>query len=128
MQGMQEEFNKIFWDECYSLYAKEYPMVNQLQTHTIKSYKIQKTLPREGYHIWHIENDGLLSMRDRAMAWILYLNNVEGGETEFLDQSLRVPPTTGTLVIWPAYFTHVHRGNPPLDKEKYVLTGWIEFT
>ena len=30
------------------------------------------------------------------------------------------------MVIWPAGFTHCHRGNPPLDRDKYILTGWLE--
>ena len=51
----------------------------------------------------------------------------EGGETEFLYQSMRVKPKQGTLLIWPAAFTHTHRGNPPLSNEKYIVTGWTEF-
>ena len=40
---------------------------------------------------------------------------------------LRVKPKQGTLVIWPAAFTHTHRGNPPLSNDKYIVTGWTEF-
>jgi len=127
VDGLHEEFDDVFWKKCYTEYAEAYPIVNSLYKHTIKSYKIQKTLPSQGYHIWHVESDGTPPFLNRAMAYILYLNEVEGGETEFLYQSMRVKPTTGTLVIWPAYYTHPHRGNPPLDKEKYVLTGWVEF-
>ena len=62
------------------------------------------------------------------MAFILYLNDVdEGGETEFLYQSRRVKAKAGTVVLWPAAYTHVHRGNPPLSGSKYILTGWLEF-
>jgi hypothetical protein len=58
----------------------------------------------------------------------MYLNDVEhGGETEFLYQKRRVSAKTGRVVIWPAGYTHVHRGNPPLSGEKYLLTGWLEF-
>jgi len=59
---------------------------------------------------------------------MIYLNDVEeGGETEFLYYARRIKPTQGTLLIWPAYFTHAHRGNPPLSNTKYIITGWIEF-
>ena len=65
---------------------------------------------------------------NRIMAWMIYLNDVEdGGETEFLYQSMRVKPKQGTLVLWPAHFTHMHRGNPPLSGEKYIMTSWLEF-
>lgn len=61
------------------------------------------------------------------MAFIVYLNDVEGGgETEFLYLGRRVSPVQGRLVIFPAGYTHTHRGNPPLSGEKYILTGWIE--
>ena len=30
------------------------------------------------------------------------------------------------LSIWPATFTHKHRGNPPLEGQKTYLTGWFE--
>ena len=30
------------------------------------------------------------------------------------------------MVIWPAYFTHLHRGNPPISNEKWIVTGWYE--
>ena len=49
----------------------------------------------------------------------------EGGETEFLHQSLRIKPIVGRTLIWPAGFTHMHRGNPPLDGEKMYITGWF---
>ena len=50
----------------------------------------------------------------------------EGGETEFLYQSKRIISEVGKTLIWPASFTHLHRGNPPLKGEKYYITGWFE--
>tara|TARA_E500000331_G_scaffold190854_1_gene183612 strand:- start:515 stop:1183 length:669 start_codon:yes stop_codon:yes gene_type:complete len=88
--------------------------------------KIQKTQPSEGYHIWHCEKAATNSTR--VLAWMLYLNDVEeGGETEFLHQKLRYPPKKGDFLVWPASFTHMHRGNPPLSNTKYIVTGWYEW-
>jgi len=39
---------------------------------------------------------------------------------------MRVKPKKGRLILFPAGFTHTHRGNPPLDGEKYIITGWVE--
>ena len=92
---------------------------------TYSQLKIQKTLPTEGYHVWHIEH-GRGKYTDRAFAYSIYLNDVEeGGETEFLHFSKRVKPKTGRIVIWPAAFPYLHRGNPPLSGEKYLLTSWL---
>ena len=79
--------------------------------------------PSGGYHSWHAENMAWVS-QDRVLAWMIYLNDVdEGGETEFLYQGRKVKPKAGRVVIWPAAFTHLHRGNPP-SNVKYILTGW----
>ena len=89
--------------------------------------KIQKTLPTEGYHIWHVEHGVGHHLNDaRAFVYSIYLNDVEeGGETEFLHFSKRVKPKKGRIAIWPAAFPYLHRGNPPLSGEKYILTSWM---
>lgn len=88
--------------------------------------KIQKTLPTEGYHVWHLEHGKGFDTEARAFVFSIYLNDVEeGGETEFLHFSKRVKPKTGRIVIWPAGFPYLHRGNPPLSGEKYILTSWM---
>jgi|SRR5210317_2232930 hypothetical protein len=88
--------------------------------------KIQKTLPTEGYHVWHIEHGRGFDLTTRAFVFSIYLNDVEeGGETEFLHFSRRVKPKTGRIVIWPAGFPYLHRGNPPLSGEKYIVTSWM---
>ena len=90
------------------------------------SLKIQKTLPTEGYHTWHIEHGKGFNNEARAFVFSVYLNDVEeGGETEFLHFSQRVKPKTGRIVIWPSAFPYLHRGNPPLSGEKYILTSWM---
>lgn len=90
--------------------------------------RIQKTLPCQGYHIWHTERYGDRDGIKRVLAYTIYLNSVEdGGETEFLYQSQRVKPVKGRIVIWPANFPYVHRGNPPLSGEKYIITSWINY-
>jgi len=120
-------FTSIFWEKAYKLYSEKYSILNVLNNHTIRTTKIQKTEVGEGYHLWHCENDSPENDR-RVLAFILYLNDVEqGGETEFLYYHKRVEAKQGRLVLWPAGFTHTHRGNPPLSNTKYILTGWVEF-
>ena len=88
--------------------------------------KIQKTLPTQGYHVWHLEHGRGMDFSQRALVFTIYLNDVgEGGETEFLHQSIRAKPIKGRCVIWPAAFPYVHRGNPPLKGEKYIMTSWL---
>ena len=101
-------------------------------------FKVQKTKPSEGYHIWHSELPTVLKPDEdkeqqlegisRFAVYTVYLNdNFTGGETEFLMQALRVPPKKGSICLFPAAYTHLHRGNPPLTGEKYILTGWLHY-
>jgi hypothetical protein len=127
LRTLSSDFNKVFWEKCYPVYEQEYAILNQSERHSNYSFKIQKTKIGGGYHLWHFES-GSRAVCNRLLAWTLYLNDVhEGGETEFLYQHIRVKPEQGTLVIWPAAFTHTHRGNPPLSNEKYIVTGWTEY-
>ena len=123
-----KSFHERFYNIIYPIYNNQYPILQKLCKHRSKNIKIQKTYPAEGYHVWHCEHDSSPHARDRILSWILYLNDVEeGGETEFLYQSLRFKPKVGTMILFPAHFTHTHRGNPPLSGIKYIATGWIEF-
>ena len=52
---------------------------------------------------------------------------MEDGGTEFFHQNLSTPAKRGLTLIWPAYWTHTHRGIVSRLKEKYIVTGWINF-
>ena len=113
-----------FLKSCLYHYISEFTQLQKLGF-VSTDQKFQKTPPGGGYHLWHHE-DASYHMSQREVTWIIYLNDVEeGGETEFQYQRKRLKPTVGTVVMWPAGYTHVHRGNLVLsDKDKYILTGW----
>ena len=120
-------FINLFFKEAYPLYVQKYSYLKRLSTHNILEVKIQKTKIGEGYHFWHCEN-AQMKARNRILAFMVYLNDVtEGGETEFLYQKCRFKPEKNTMLVWPSQFTHVHRGNPPLSNDKYIITGWVEY-
>ena len=113
-----------FLEECFKSYTKRYGIefYGSIYNDVFKIHKVRKS---EGYHKWHYEKDAPQSI-ERLMAYMTYLEAPkEGGETEFLHQSLRIEPIVGRTLIWPATYTHMHRGNPPLDGEKMYITGWF---
>ena len=113
----------------FDMYTKEYKGVidssDPLSSWTVK---VQKTEAGGGYHQWHCE-DGSFIYRDRALTWMIYLNDIpyeSGGATDFLHQKCSIQPTTGTAVFWPATYTHMHRGGFLTgDIPKYIATGWF---
>jgi hypothetical protein len=115
-------------DDILPIYTEHYFQELRDLIKVIEPPKVQRTEPGEGYHLWHCETMGR-ETRDRVFAYMLYLNDVdEGGETEFLYQHCRYKPKKGDFLVWPGYFTHVHRGNPPISGHKYITTGWIEWS
>ena len=91
-------------------------------------FKIQKYNPNEGYFALHCENAGVPEFLKRILAWTIYLNDVkDGGYTEFPVQNRRIQPRRGDVVIFPAYFTHPHRGITSKTEPKYILTGWYSY-
>jgi hypothetical protein len=124
---ISKQFKDAFHNVLYPQYINEFDTLRTCGFLHTNYIKVQKTTVGGGYHIWHHETD-TRETSNRVLAWMIYLNDVkEGGETEFLYQNLRIRPTTGTFVMWPAGFTHTHRGNPPLSGEKYIMTGWVEY-
>lgn len=77
------------------------------------------------YFKWHI--DVATSSRERAIAFILYLNTLDsdsGGETEFIDGK-KVVPKAGKILFFPTTWTNVHRCADIRQGSKYIITGFI---
>ena len=90
-------------------------------------YAIQRTDAGQYYH-WHIDG-GSHEFADRQLVAIWYLNEPEGegGETEFSYQDLSIRPETGKLVLFPPFWTHLHRGKTLAAGRKYIATTWVVF-
>ena len=86
--------------------------------------KVKKIPIGGGFHQWHFEN-GSIPYSQRKFVVQLYLNDdFQGGETEFLYQNRRELAKEGDVIIFPAGYTHTHRGNPPIGGTKYIVTSW----
>ena len=84
----------------------------------------------DGYKAWHCEHhSSSANITDdcskRIMAWMFYLNDAKCG-TEFYDRPT-IKAKRGRCVIWPSFWTHLHRGVIPNIGLKYIVTGWISY-
>ena len=90
--------------------------------------RIQRYEPNKFYKDPHCENTGHTLYLRRHLAYMTYLNDInDGGGTEFLHQNLSVKPSKGLTLIWPATWTHYHRGIVAPTEIKYIITGWLCF-
>ena len=82
----------------------------------------------------HVDNLLLASRRYEVAQGVLtrdvsivgYLNdNFTGGETLFDRQKLKFQPQKGSVIVFPAYYTHPHQSLPVTQGCKYAFTSWL---
>ena len=115
-------------NECIKQYDRTYPFLSRLSQWILSpGYNIQRYHDGQGYFVLHSEHESNGESIARIMAWMIYLNDSPCG-TEFPYQETITNATEGDCVIWPAAWTHPHKGVTPNQGTKYIATGWIEFS
>ncbi len=120
-------FNELFL--CQLDYVKQWPFINEIsKKFEIGSFNLQRYKPGQHFKKIHTERSGIDSLH-RIFAFMTYLNNVEeGGSTYFKHYDLEIQPQQGLTLIWPAEWTHAHKGNILKKGSKYIITGWLNFS
>tara|TARA_R100000426_G_scaffold16895_1_gene15406 strand:+ start:67 stop:627 length:561 start_codon:yes stop_codon:yes gene_type:complete len=111
-------------------FKMQYPYIDTHITPwtTVLSAQLCRYEPKNYYSTIHCENDGAKKYLRRVFAWMFFLNDIEeGGGTEFIFQDYIAKPKAGDFYIWPAYWSHLHRGVSAPRERKYILTGWCEY-
>ena len=112
------------------LYKEKYPLCHkEMQVWSFTPPRIQRYNPGEYYSSTHCENNGSAITMNRHLAYMTYLNDIsDGGGTEFVLQKLTTPAEKGLTLIWPAGWTHHHKGVVSNTEVKYIITGWLNFS
>ena len=128
------EFGKIssYLDHlsvCLNLYKERYPFCDEVGVYSLKdnNVKIQHYMPGDGFYKWHMENGGTGKALYRHLTFMTYLNTLDNAGTEFWYQKTTTPCEKGLTIIWPAAWTHTHRGVTNYEGEKSIITGWFSF-
>ena len=116
-------------ESCKEEYIKKHPQLNRIHRWDVNdAYNLQKYNPGQGYHISHCENAGGSSLM-RVLSWMIYLNTVnDGGTTSFDNYNIQTTAVEGSLLIWPAFWTHFHHGVVSPTETKYIATGWCSYS
>ena len=80
-----------------------------------------------GFKKWHCERGDYAKTGARHLTFMTYLNDVEDGGTEFVNQNFTMPAKKGLTVFFPTDWTYTHRGQVSETSEKYIITGWYSF-
>ena len=124
----KQYMNNLF--SCYRDYTQDWPFLTEFASELhIGEFNIQKYNRGQHFQKLHTERMGLSTLH-RMFAWMTYLNDVEvsdGGATVFSHYDLEIQPLRGLTLIWPAEWTHAHRGKVLNAGSKYIITGWMHF-
>lgn len=114
---------------CVQDYVRRNSELDHIQEWGLfEGYNLQKYNPGQGYHASHCENAGGADSF-RLLAWMVYLNTVnDGGGTAFDNYGFQTKAEEGSLLIWPAFWTHFHHGIVSPTETKYIATGWYSYT
>ena len=125
-EAFKAYFEQLF--ECYKNYIEEWPFLKNLaQRLEIGSFNLQRYKPGQHFKTIHTERT-ILETSHRVFAFMTYLNDVEeGGSTYFNHYDLDIKPKKGLTLLWPAEWTHSHKGNILKSGLKYIITGWLTF-
>tara|TARA_Y100001968_G_scaffold265414_1_gene254591 strand:- start:88 stop:684 length:597 start_codon:yes stop_codon:yes gene_type:complete len=125
-EAFKAYFNQLL--ECYKDYVDEWTFLKEISERLeISSFNLQRYKPGQHFKKIHTERFSLDSLH-RIFAFMTYLNDVEeGGSTYFSHYDLEIQPIKGLTLIWPAEWTHAHKGNILKEGSKYIITGWITF-
>ncbi len=127
-----EVFEKYFHNlfSCYKDYVLQWPFLSVFAENLqVGKFNLQRYQSGQHFQSMHAERTSLETLH-RVFAWMTYLNDVdvkEGGSTFFSHYGLEVQPRKGLTLIWPAEWTHAHKGNLLNADSKYIITGWMHF-
>lgn len=90
-------------------------------------YLWQRYQTGEGKYDEHIDGcQWIDASANRLMGIVAYVNTVEeGGETHFRYQNVSVKPEAGSVLVFPASWSHPHQSNIPITSEKLIISSFV---
>ena len=121
---LKNYFNEL--NKCYDDYKLSWPFLNESFSKVdIGSFNIQKYDTGGHFSKLHSERMSLQYLL-RLFAFMTYLNeDFNGGNTYLSHYDLAIKPETGKTLIWPAEWTHAHKGEIIKSNSKFIITGWL---
>lgn len=112
---------KLLFDE----YIKIYPQLKYTKEGFIANeFRFKHFKPGNFFKDWHSEHS--IENNKRLLCLQIYLSNHNCG-TEFYNGQT-ILSKEGRAMMFPAYFTHTHRGQIcPDNKDRYILGGYANF-
>jgi len=108
-----------------NLYTKKFPeSFYTLDKWGLSELRIKHFKPGFYFTKWHSEHG--VSSPFRMLAMQIYLSSHKCG-TKFFNKKT-IKSKKGRLAVWPAYFTHTHKGEVcPENLDRFIFSGYYSF-
>jgi hypothetical protein len=119
------DFNfDTYWSEKFSnfikKYSKKYNGIDIIDKWMMDSIRFKHFPKNYSFDKWHCEQT--ITYPNRVISVLIYLSDHEEG-TEFYHEKKTIKSKTGRAIIFPAAWTHVHRGQKT-NKDRYILSAY----
>ena len=129
IDGLEKELSRLFADfkkyelkkEVISEYAN-WPTTYDWEEISIKKYEADS----EQGQTPHSDQFNIASAK-RFLIFFGYLSDCDQGETEFPELNITIPPTKGSILLFPPFWTHIHKGCPPVRNHKYIIKSSLMY-
>jgi len=92
-----------------------------------ENFRMKRYMPGNGDQFDNHVDVGDYTSARRFLVFFLYLNDNEGGHTEFPQMDISIQPKKGRLLVFPPLWTHLHAGRPPINTPKYIVGSYLHY-
>jgi hypothetical protein len=105
-------------------YVKEFPNLLHMDNDILwTAWRFKHFAPGDAFGHWHCEHN--LKIPHRILCCMLYLSDNQCG-TEFMHYDTTIGSVQGRAIMFPTFFTHVHRGQPdPNGQDRYIMSNYL---
>ena len=92
-----------------------------------EQFRMKRYLPNDkDEYACHVDVQSYASAR-RFLAFFLYCDDNERGETWIDVQNTQITCTKGSLLMFPPLWTYLHSGAKPINKPKYIVGSYLHY-
>jgi hypothetical protein len=127
-QPFAEKLTDVFYKNI-SKYMKDSNITPKMfpEQFAFEQFRMKRYLPNGVDEFDDHVDVGNYDTARRFLVFFLYLNDNEGGQTEFPQWNISVTPKTGRMLMFPPMWTHLHAGRKPIDKPKYIIGSYLHY-
>lgn len=118
------------FNSCIDKYMEDCDITSKMfpEQYAYEMYRMKRYEPN-GVDEFHDHVDvGNYASAKRFLVFFLYLNEPEGGETDFPQRDISVTPKAGRMLMFPPMWTHLHAGRKVTgDESKYIIGSYLHY-